>query len=284
MKPLLGKPLADGILAGLKHTIEHSQITPGLAVLLVGNDPASEIYVGLKEKAARALGIRFERHVFASDTSPREILTTIDALNRNPSIHGIIIQLPLPEPFDESHLVNALSPDKDADGFHQDTLKHFFSGALEAEPVFPRAITHLIRSTGEEVAGKEAVVIANSEVFGQVMKRSLENLGLRTTLVLRQAVQDASDVIQKAKVVVVACGEPGLVESEMIAPGTIVIDGGITRVGERVLGDVDPAGFEDRPGWLTPVPGGVGPMTVAMLLARVTELALNVKEKPRVVV
>lgn len=275
MKFLYGKPLAEKTLADLKETIARSGVTPGLAVVVVGDDPASHIYVGLKEKAAQSIGMKFERHTFPVAAKTDEIREKLGALNEDPAINGIIVQLPLPSHIDESRVVERILPEKDADGFHEATLRRYFTDEREAQPVFPRAIAHLIQSVGEDFKGKKAVAIVNSELFGRVMDKALTDLGLKTSSILRQHLLAKETELREAKVVVVACGEPGLIRGENLSPGTIVIDGGITRREDKVLGDVDLESTFHLDGWITPVPGGVGPLTVAMLLSRTTELTMK---------
>lgn len=276
MELLLGKPLSLHLLTELREKILHSSVKPGLAVLLIGEDPASKLYVGLKEKAAEKIGVYFERHFFPATEKEETILEKIKELNRNPSLHGILVQLPLPTRFNENRIIQAILPEKDADGFHPTTLERYFRGEKNAQPVFPRAVARLILSPGENIQGKKAVALVNSELFGKVMQKTLEDLGLSVSLIYRQEWEEKKSLLSRAKVVVTAWGEPEIVQGTLLSPGTIIIDGGITRVGEKVLGDVASQDLDRLSGWRAPVPGGVGPLTVASLLERVTELTLRV--------
>lgn len=275
MELLLGKPIAEKLLRKLGEDIHASHIKPGLAVILIGDDPASHLYVGLKEKAAREIGMYFERHFFSTTDTEENIVETVHTLNQNAGIHGIIVQLPLPNGFDENRIIEGILPEKDADGFHPTTLEHYFSGDESSQPVFPRAVSRLIQSSGQSVAGEKGVVLVNSELFGRVMMKTLELLGIRTEIFQYKKWETERGKLKGAKVIVTACGVPRLIRSEHLSSGSIIIDGGITRVGDKIFGDVDIVSARDLSGWIAPVPGGVGPLTVASLLERVVDRALH---------
>lgn len=278
MQYLFGKPLADELLAHLQERIALLQIRPGLAVLLVGEDPASHLYVELKERAARTTGLFFERHLFAATTPPEQVTERIQELNARPDIHGIIVQLPLPSGFDEDALIAAIQSNKDADGFHPETLQRYEAGDEQARPVFPRAIARLIRAAGTPLHGRRALAIVNSEIFARVMRVTFEQLGLDGESLLYTEWAQQRDRLREAAVVVTSCGVPGFLMGDALSPGAVVIDGGVTRVGASVRGDVDETSVSAIPGWLSPVPGGVGPLTVASLLERTVELAEAAKQ------
>jgi methylenetetrahydrofolate dehydrogenase (NADP+)/methenyltetrahydrofolate cyclohydrolase len=272
-----GKKISDVVLNGIKEGIANHRIKPGLAVVLVGDDEASRIYVGLKEKAANEVGINFFKCLFDGDASEEKVLEKINELNQDESIHGIIVQLPLPEKFDVQKIINTISPRKDVDGFHPVNVENFFDDKSVLDPVFPRAIVKMIENTlresGKEV--KSAMIVVNSEKFGRVMKKALEKKGIDSKFVF------SADILKEkesgsingdflgADIIISACGSPGLIDSSMAKDGAIIIDGGIKKVGKKVFGDVDIRSFENTDCYVTPVPGGVGPMTVACLLENV---------------
>jgi methylenetetrahydrofolate dehydrogenase (NADP+)/methenyltetrahydrofolate cyclohydrolase len=280
MKLLYGKTVADKILSHLKNEIFAAPQKPGLAVILVGNDQASKIYVNLKEKKAQEIGMNFFRFDLSQTTLEDEILKRIEALNHDKMVHGIIVQLPLPQGFNTEKIITSIDPKKDADGFHPQNAELFLKGKGSIWPVFPRAIAKLIQSAEQELTGKKALVIANSEDFGKIMCAALENLASEATYILAGSISSQLEKICDADIVVSAVGRPGLLKGEMFKEGAIVIDGGIEKVGEKVLGDVDFASTEGKNGFLTPVPGGVGPLTIACLLEN-TFLAFEAQQKEK---
>ncbi len=275
MQLIRGKPIAEKLLQRVADRIQSRGVTPGLAVVLVGDDPASEIYVGLKEKAAQSVSVHFEKHVLPVDTTTAEAEALVRSLNSRADIHGIIVQLPLPDGIDADAVIATIRPDKDADGFHPETVSQFLSGAKPVPPVFPRAILALLESTGVPLGGKQAIIFANSRLFSQVMATALGRVGIQSATSLDLDPEETSLKLTNADVVISAKGDPHFLTGDQVRSGAIVIDGGITRVGELVMSDADPETFQDVEGYITPVPGGVGPVTVALLIARTTELALG---------
>lgn len=268
--------MAERIFADTQKRIKEAGVTPGLAVILVGNDEASHLYVGLKEKAAARVGVRFEKYLFAEDVSHHEILTTIEKLNQRSDIHGILVQLPLPDGLPTDEIIATIDPKKDTDGFHQETIRQFLLGSYEKCPVFPRAIVELLRETGEKYHGEKGVVIANSELMGKVMQRALLCEGIDAQYVLSsQSREDIAAKTREARVIVTACGKPRFLAGDMLHEGAVIIDGGIEHEEHRVVGDIDRESVELKCSFLSPVPGGVGPVTVASLLARVTDAAIG---------
>lgn len=266
MKLLYGAPIAKKILAALKADILSEAEKPGLAVVLIGKNKASQIYVGLKEKKAKEIGMNFFLFNFTEDAPEMEILQCLEKLNRDPKINGIIVQLPLPIGFDTKKIISALEPKKDVDGFHPANAEKFLKGESEIFPVFPHAIVKLLESAGENLAGKQAVIIGNSQEFGNLVRVVLEQKGLSTEFLVAGEISSQLGKIKEADVVVSAVGSPGLVRGQMLKDGTIIIDGGIEKVGDQVFGDVDFGSTKDLAGFITPVPGGVGPVTIACLL------------------
>ncbi|MGB4834038.1 MAG: bifunctional 5,10-methylenetetrahydrofolate dehydrogenase/5,10-methenyltetrahydrofolate cyclohydrolase [Candidatus Moraniibacteriota bacterium] len=275
MQPILGKPIAEQLLQTAAERIRSQSVTPGLAAVLVGGDPASQIYVGLKAKAAQSVGVYFEKQVLPVTATTTEVQTVVRSLNGRPDIHGIIVQLPLPESIDADRVIATIQPTKDADGFHPETVARFLTGTSSVPPVFPRAILALLQNTGVPLEGKRACVFANSPLFARVMAIALGRLGVQADDNLSHTPTEMAAKLGLADIIITATGNPHSITGSMVRPGAIIIDGGITRTGEQVMGDTDPESFVRLEGYLTPVPGGVGPVTVALLIARVTELALG---------
>lgn len=276
MALLYGKPVADKILTETKGRIETALVVPGLAVILIGEDVPSHLYVGLKEKAAQAIGIHFEKHFFSGEASPRVIFERIAELNARDYIHGIIVQLPLPLGLPTDEIIAHIDPAKDTDGFHPETLTRFLSGQYDACPVFPRAVVELLHETKQAFHGEKGLVLANSALLGKVMVQALALEGLAGEYVLSSEKKEIIvEKTKQARVVVTACGVANFITGEMLSPDAIVIDGGIAHIGNTVVGDVQRKSVENKIAFLSPVPGGVGPVTVASLLARVTDAALK---------
>lgn len=276
MALLYGKPVADMILAETEARIKKSDVVPGLAVILVGDDASSHLYVNLKEKMAKNIGLYFEKHLFPETASPEEILAALKRLNERKDIHGIIVQLPLPPGFSPDEIIKAIDPKKDADGFQEATIARFFGGDASACPVFPRAMIALLEYGKGYYLGDKGLVITNSLILGKVLVEALLLKGLQAEYILStEKPENIARKTKAARVIMTACGIPGLITGEMISENTIVIDGGITEKDGKVVGDADRASVETKARFLAPVPGGVGPVTVATLLARVTDAALR---------
>lgn len=276
MALLSGKLIAERILAETKDRILASGVRPGLTVVLVGDYIESHKYVGLKEERAREVGIAFEKMIFPPTVTSSELIATIEGLNARPDIHGIIVQLPLPTGMPTDAIIATIDPKKDTDGFHQETLKRFLGGDISATPVFPRAIISLLRETGVSFHGEKGIAVVNSSIIGRVLAFALSLEGLETEYILRAEGQEAiAHETREARVVVTACGVPDLITANMLSSDAIVIDGGNVHVNDKVQGDVKRDEVEPQVAFLSPVPGGVGPVTVATLLARVTDAALT---------
>ncbi len=278
MQLLSGKPVADQIHAEIRERIGQLSLCPGLAVVLVGNDPASHLYVGLKERAATADGMHFEKHIFAETDTEAAVIDRIAALNRNEAIHGIIVQLPLPRGFDTDRVIAALDPEKDADGFHRDNVAAFLGGERAKIPVFPEALLELLKSSGEPLLGRRSVVVAHSEYFGSVLARACRDIGMEVEILLTPVSDEDKAILRTAQVILTATGIPKSIDGSCIAPGSIIIDGGIAKEDGQVVGDVDAESVSAEAGFLSPVPGGVGPVTIACLLRRVVAF-LEAKKK-----
>ena len=255
----------------LRVDIAQEKKKPALAVVLVGDDPASRLYVDLKERAAKQLGMRFFKFNFFAKADEHQILETVQSINADPSIHAMIIQLPLPDGLDASKIIDVINPEKDADGF---SPRSEFSRSENFDtivmwPVFPRAIIKLIESSGQQVIGKKAVTIANSKEFGETMTRMLSSRGMFSQYVLFSDFEQQKELIKDADVVVTAIGKHGFLKGVDVKEGVIVIDGGIEKFEGKVLGDFDVQSAQEMNGWYSPVPGGVGPATIACLLENV---------------
>ncbi|MCQ4346537.1 bifunctional methylenetetrahydrofolate dehydrogenase/methenyltetrahydrofolate cyclohydrolase FolD [Pseudomonas stutzeri] len=239
---------------------------PGLAVILVGSDPASQVYVAHKRKDCEEVGFISRAYDLDASTGQAELLELIDTLNADSTVDGILVQLPLPPHLDASQLLERISPDKDVDGFHPFNIGRLAQRMPVLQPCTPKGIMTLLRSTGVDLHGQHAVVVGASNIVGRPMALELLLAGCTTT-VTHRFTRDLASHVRQADIVVVAVGKPGLVKGEWIKEGAIVIDVGINRLADgRLVGDVDFAAAAARAAWITPVPGGVGPMTRACLL------------------
>jgi len=246
---------------------------PGLAVIRVGEDPASKVYVTNKRKAAAQVGVRSWEHALAAGTPREELLALIERLNRDPEVHGILVQLPLPSHLDETEIVAAVAPEKDVDGFHPLNVGRLWEGLPGLVPCTPAGVMELIRRTGVDPTGRRAVVIGRSNIVGKPLAALLLAANATVT-VCHSRTRDLPGVCREADILVAAVGRPRLVQADWIKPGAVVIDVGINRLSDGSLtGDVDFEAVREVAGHLTPVPGGVGPMTIAMLLANTVKAA-----------
>ena len=239
-------------------------VTPGLAVILVGNDPASEIYVRNKGKGCEETGMLSRTIRMDGNTPQEELEEEIEKLNRDPAIHGILVQLPLPAHLDEQAALAKILPEKDVDGFHLVNAGHLMTGTEGA--------LYMIRSAGIDLSGKEAVVIGRSNIVGKPMAMLLLQQNCTVTM-CHSRTRDLAEHTRRADILVAAVGKAGFVTADMVRPGAVVIDVGINRVDGKVCGDVDFETVKEVAGWITPVPGGVGRMTIAMLLANTADAA-----------
>ncbi|MFA6603468.1 MAG: bifunctional 5,10-methylenetetrahydrofolate dehydrogenase/5,10-methenyltetrahydrofolate cyclohydrolase [Patescibacteria group bacterium] len=255
------------LLAGLK-------FRPGLAAVLVGDDPASHLYVSLKEKACAKLGIDFRRVLLPAAAGQDEVLAAVRSLNADPGIDGIIVQLPLPAGLDADAIIGAIDPAKDADGFHPANLELLDAGRPRLTPGLAAGIIELARSTGADLAGLNALVIANSRIFFRPLTRTLSDAGARPSY-LHPDDPKLAEHCREADFVIIAVGRANFLTGALIKPGAIIIDVGTNRVDGRLTGDVEAVSAREAAGWLTPVPGGVGPVTVAMLVRNTVELAIK---------
>lgn len=268
----LAAQLREEIAAGTAE-LKGQGVTPGLAVVLVGSDPASQVYVSMKEKACAATGIFSDEHKLPGETSEAQLLALIDQLNRDPRIDGILVQLPLPKQIDEGRILEAISPLKDVDGFHPYNVGRLATGSPLFQPCTPYGVMKMIEHTGIDLAGKEVVVVGRSNIVGKPV--ALMCLARHATVtVCHSRTRDLPAIIGRADVLIAAVGRPEMIKGEWIKPGAVVIDVGVNRVGDKKLvGDVEFEAARERAAAITPVPGGVGPMTITMLLYNTLESA-----------
>jgi len=242
-------------------------ITPGLAVIIVGEDPASKVYVGNKIKACAELGIYSEHIELPGDTSEAALLEQIAKLNADPKIHGFLIQLPVPRHINSNKVLLAISPNKDVDGFHPMNVGELVTGTPQFQPCTPFGVMKLLEKSGVAIEGKHAVIVGRSNIVGKPMALMLLQKNATVTICTSKTV-DLAKFTRDADILVVATGKPQMITGDMIKPGAAVIDVGINRLPNgKLVGDVDFDSAKEVAGWITPVPGGVGPMTITMLLA-----------------
>ena len=274
-KILSGKEMSEGLRKEIAERVERLKekgITPGLAVILVGNDPASEIYVRNKGNGCAETGMYSRTIRMPQETTQEELEAAIEELNADPAIHGILVQLPLPEHLDEQAALAKILPEKDVDGFHLVNAGHMLTGTEGVIACTPRGALYMIKSTGLNLSGLEAVVIGRSNIVGKPMAMLLmrENC---TVTICHSRTKNLAEHTRRADILVAAVGKAGFVTADMVKPGAVVIDVGINRVDGKVKGDVDFDAVKEVAGWITPVPGGVGKMTITMLLANTVEAA-----------
>ncbi|MDR5886087.1 bifunctional methylenetetrahydrofolate dehydrogenase/methenyltetrahydrofolate cyclohydrolase FolD [Vreelandella janggokensis] len=275
-----GKACAERVLAEVAESVKHlaaEGTTPGLAVVLIGEDPASHVYVRNKIRKAEAVGIRSFEHRFDTTLSQAELLSLIDKLNKDPEVNGILVQLPLPDTIDEEAVIQAIDPLKDVDGFHHANVGGLVQGRDVLTPCTPSGCLRLLQETCGDLSGKHAVVVGRSNIVGKPMASLLLHAHCSVTLLHSRSV-NAETIARQADIVVAAVGHPKMIDASWLKPGAVVIDVGINRVeqaidgeneGERktrLVGDVDFASASQVAKAITPVPGGVGPMTIAYLM------------------
>ncbi len=238
----------------------------GLAVIIVGNDPASRVYVNNKKKACEAVGFRSFEYALDENTTQEQLLELVDTLNKDSSVNGILVQLPLPKHIDEKTIINAISPDKDVDAFHPVNVGHIMIGDYTFLPCTPAGVMRLIESTGTDVAGKQCVVIGRSNIVGKPQAMLLLHKN-GTVTICHSKTKNLKEICLGADILVVAVGRANFVTGDMIKEGAVVIDVGMNRLENgKLCGDVEFESAEKKASFITPVPGGVGPMTIAMLM------------------
>lgn len=261
-----GKAVSAAVKEQVRTEIERDKLKAGLAVVIVGDDPASRVYVNNKKKACELCGIQSFEYALPAETSQEELLELVDTLNADGNVNGILVQLPLPEHLDEKAVIERISPIKDVDAFHESNVGRIMIGNYAFLPCTPAGCMELIHSTGVEVSGAECVVIGRSNIVGKPMAMLLlhEN---GTVTICHSKTKDLAEVCRRADILIAAVGRPNFVTADMVKEGAVVIDVGINRLENgKLCGDVKFDEVSEKAGWITPVPGGVGPMTIAMLM------------------
>ena len=261
------------IAKGVEELKESKGVTPGLAAVLVGDDPASEIYVRNKRKACEKVGIYSEEHKLPAETTEEELLTLVDKLNNDPKIHGILVQLPLPDHINETNILRNVTPLKDVDGFHPENVGRLVEGNPRFISCTPYGIIKMLDYYNIEIKGAEAVVVGRSNIVGKPVGMLLLHRHATVTT-CHSRTKDLGEVTRRADILVAAIGRANFITADMVKDGAVVIDVGINRNDEgKLTGDVDFANLSDKVSYITPVPGGVGPMTITMLLWNTLESA-----------
>lgn len=278
-KIINGKEVSAQVREELKLEVEklvkEHGVRPGLAVIIVGDDPASKVYVNNKEKGCLEVGFYSEVYRLPAETTQEELLALVDRLNKDDKIHGILCQLPLPKHLDENAVILAINPEKDVDAFHPVNVGRIMIGDYSFLPCTPAGVMKLVESTGVDITGKECVVIGRSNIVGkpQAMLMLHKNA---TVTICHSRTKNLADVTKRADILVVAIGKADFVTGDMVKDGAIVIDVGMNRKADgKLTGDVDFASVEPKASYITPVPGGVGPMTISMLLTNTMTAAKN---------
>jgi methylenetetrahydrofolate dehydrogenase (NADP+)/methenyltetrahydrofolate cyclohydrolase len=272
-----GKALASDVEAQTKARIESMAaegIVPGLATVMMGENPASQMYIRLKHSACARVGIRSENVVLPDAATEEQLISKIEELNMRTDIHGILLQLPLPRGMGPQKAMMSIHPEKDVDGFHPVNMGALLLGAERLVPCTPRGIIYALERLGKKLEGAEAVIVGHSNVVGKPLAAMMLNRNA-TVQVAHVFTKDLAAHTRDAEILVVAAGVPGLIKRDMVRRGAIVFDVGINRVGDKTVGDVDFDAVKDIAGAITPVPGGVGPLTIAMLLSQTLQAAEN---------
>ena len=278
-----GKHIAAELRKSLKQRVDKRLANglrkPGLAVILVGNDPASEVYVRNKRKGCDEVGINSTAYDLDSNTTQEKLLSIIDELNEDESVDGILVQFPVPDHINTETVIERIRPDKDVDGFHPYNVGRLVTRKPVLRSCTPRGVMTLLESTGEPIRGQDAIIVGASNHVGRPMAMELLLAG-STVTVCHRFTKDLHTKVAQADIVVVAVGKPGIVKGEWIKPGALVIDVGINRTDDgKLVGDLDFQAAQEKAAWITPVPGGVGPMTVATLLQNTIDATENFHDK-----
>ena len=281
-----GKQVAEDMRAELKvdvAVLKEQDVVPGLAVILVGEDPASQSYVKAKERACESIGIYSDDNRLPADTSQEDLMTLVEEKNKDPRINGILVQLPLPKHLDESQVLLAIDPAKDVDGFHPINVGKMVIGERAFLPCTPHGVVQLLARSGVEIEGAHVVVVGRSNIVGKPVANMLlqkKEHANATVTICHTRTKDIGSFTRQADIVIAAAGRPNTVTADMVREGAVIIDVGVNRVedasakrGYRLVGDCDFEGLKEKASLITPVPGGVGPMTITMLLFNTVESA-----------
>ena len=263
------------LAAEVAEFIQENAVVPCLAAVLVGEDPASEVYVRNKRKACDKVGMESQLHRLSAEATEDELLTLVAKLNRDPAVHGILVQLPLPPQINEDRILRAVSPAKDVDAFHQENVGMMVQGKPRFLPCTPHGVLHMLQRSDVPTSGKHAVVLGRSHIVGRPLSILLSQSGVDCTVtVCHSRTANLADITRQADILIPAIGKVNAVTADMVKPGAAVIDVGTNRNDDgKLVGDVDYAAVAEVAGWITPVPGGVGPMTITMLLVNTLEAA-----------
>ena len=279
MKIIDGKEVSQYIKTKIKTEAEALGIKPGLAVILVGNDPASHVYVNNKKKACEFCGFNSKSFELAAETTQEELLALIDKLNADPEMHGILVQMPLPKHIDENAVIDRIIPSKDVDAFNPVNVGKIMTGDFDFLPCTPAGVMELLKYYNIDVAGKHCVVIGRSNIVGKPMSMLMLHANATVTI-CHSRTRDLANMVSQADIVVAAVGRAGFVTVDMVKEGAVVVDVGINRnENGKLCGDVDFENVSKKASYITPVPGGVGPMTIAMLMQNTLTSAKLSKEK-----
>ena len=277
VKVLDGKKLSQKIKNDLKREIKNLSLKPGLAIVLVGQNPASKIYVKQKSKIGAEIGIKTTIHKLPSSVAEKKLLELINKLNKNKNVHGIIVQLPLPKHINPAKVIKTIDPKKDVDGFHPLNAGNLFLGQKSFVPATPAGIMELLNSYKIKIAGRHSVVVGRSNIVGKPIALLLLEKNATVTICHSQT-KNLSQITHQADILISAVGQPNLIKKNMIKKGVVIIDVGINRLGnKKIVGDVDFKNCKSMARAITPVPNGVGPMTIAMLMKNCVEAAKNLK-------
>jgi len=287
-----GNAIADRITDDVqtcRETLTDEGVTPGLATVLMSEDPASETYVSMKQRACEEVGIESYHHEIDPDEPADVLFDQIDDLNADPSVHGILVQLPLPDHVEKRRVLEQVDPIKDVDGFHPENVGRLVAGNARFKPCTPHGVQKILADTGVDTEGKDAVVVGRSDIVGKPMANLLiqyGNGGNATTTVCHSRTQNLAEKTRRADIVIAAAGVPGMIDGSMLSDGVVVIDVGVNRVdadnekGYELVGDVDFESAREKASAITPVPGGVGPLTIAMLMYNTVKAASLQSEVP----
>ncbi len=263
---LISAQVKEQVRTEAAELFEKHGIKAGLAVVIVGSDPASRVYVNNKKKACEAVGFQSFEYALPEETTQEQLLELVETLNADPKVNGILVQLPVPKHIDETAIINAIAPEKDVDAFHPENVGRIMIGDYAFLPCTPAGVMELIDATGVEVSGKKCVVIGRSNIVGKPMAMLLLHRS-GTVTICHSRTQDLASVTREADILVASVGKANFVTADMVKEGAVVIDVGINRLDNgKLCGDVDFAAVEPKASYITPVPGGVGPMTIAMLM------------------
>lgn len=279
----ISKQIREELKEEVKKLKEEKNLVPGLGVILVGEDPASQVYVGQKSKGCEEVGIFEETIRMPEDTTEQALLDKVNELNNDPKFHGILVQLPLPKHIDEKRVINTISPEKDVDGFHPVNVGKLMIGETGFLPCTPHGVQHMLTRSGNDPAGKHVVIVGRSNIVGKPMANILiqkKDGANATVTVCHTGTKDIAEYTKQADIIIAAAGRPNTVTADMVKEGVVVIDVGVNRVdapdtkrGFKLVGDVDFENVKRKAKAISPVPGGVGPMTVTMLLVNTTTSA-----------